>query len=288
MSQDCTIGDINIELSASRINSYGFYDSCIANKSQGYFVLSKFTKLDAYDPSEHKGVSLDDFYYPKAFNLLGVCARKNSCSEASIGRLYEDWFSQLDLEFTTQGPLNVKAFPPQNHNRPQFLDFKSFGTYFWIFFFAILLFSLASTFINRRLRRKDNDSEEDSSEESNPVIEKEQGKFWSHFDFIQNFQKISSPSKFKDPMSQTFVIARAIASVLVLIYHEGDEKKMMSLKYLEDFSSWRNFENKNPYFVFFFLGVGSVPMFFFIGGYVSIISIESFYKIPGAKAGAVF
>ena len=103
-------------------------------------------------------------------------------------------------------------------------------------------------------------------------------KIWHHFDYTENIKKIISPARFKDPISQTFIIARPIAIIFVLLFHETANRKGTTERFIAQFDSWASFEKHNPFVSVFQMGLYSVSVFFFMGGFVSIISIEGFYN----------
>ena len=292
MEKECTIKDISANFSSKRLNSFGLYESCVANKSQGYFVLSQMILNLHYSMADNqaKGINLDELNSQRNLNLLGVCTLTKDCSEASIAALHQDYFGQAKMmDNAIPSGLAVQSFSPEIRNH-KFLNFDYFSTYFLIFTALVIAFAVLSTIVTKFLRRKyqkelsKNSILEDNFDKSQAKqlqieIEKRlKSKIWHHFDLAANFKKITNPPRFKDTISQTFFLAKPIASLWVLFLHETLERRNLSETYLRDANSWMTFEKKNPSFAIFQLGYFSVPIFFFIGGFVSIISIEKFYQ----------
>ena len=100
--------------------------------------------------------------------------------------------------------------------------------------------------------------------------------FWAHFDLASNLGKITSPPKFSDPISQTFTVARPLAMVLVMFVHQLSYKKDISTLYGADYKGWQTYEKTSLATAFVQMGHYAVGVFFFMGGYVCIISSEGF------------
>ena len=112
----------------------------------------------------------------------------------------------------------------------------------------------------------------------NEIQKAVQRSFWHHFDLISNAKKIVSPPKFRDPISQTFTIARPLSMLFVILYHEFSIKKALSNRYGNNYQSWKMYEKTSLGVAFTQMGFYSVDIFFFIEGYVSITSIQNYLK----------
>ena len=279
MAKECTIADINTNLTGVRVNDLGWYDSCLSNSSQNYYLLAKY-----YERFNFK--NMDDFhpmqiYATTSFNFLGVCASA-ACSESSLASLYNASFDAVPKQTRKLGPLNIT-------NVPQFLENSQKVNFSVISFWSILVvlawFVIVTTFVNQKLRKKCYQILKEKSKEANSypkfrerIVKKLETDPIRHFDLVLNFKKLTSPPKFKDGVSQTFTVARAFAMILVVLGHELTARLQFSDIYTAAPSELKNYYTKSPILGMAQMGIYSVSMFFFIGGFVSIIAGESFYK----------
>ena len=276
--KECTLADINNNLTGSRVNNLGFYDSCISNTTQNYYLLTKYPKefsfedLDESDPV--------DLYSGTAFNIFGVCATA-ACSNTSIAALYDSIFDQIPEKARKLGPVNVTDVPDFLKNS-QKIDFSVIA--FWSVLAVIAWFVILSTLVNFKLRRRffrlyqeKFEKVADTEEIMLKVSDKIKTLPWRHFDLQQNFKKVISPPKFKDPVSQTFTVARAFAMLLVILGHELTARLQLSDLYTADPTGFIEYMKSSAGVGLAQMGFYSVSMFFFIGGFVSIIASEGFF-----------
>ena len=284
MTKECTLEDINNQLTANRVNSFGFYESCVLNNTLNYYFLAKYLETD-----DLKDVDPAEFIAPP-FNMLGLCTTI-ACSRASLSSLYDTIFDQIPpLKGRKLGPVNITQMPEFLENN-QKLDYTV--VIFWSVMAILAWFAILSTLVNYRLRRRYfrlyKEKFGQIASQKNIMI-KVNSKLktlpWRHFDLKENFKKLVSPPRFKDGVSQTFTVARAFAMLLVILGHEALIRLQLSDRYTSDFKAMTKFFQASVGVGFAQMGFYSVSMFFFIGGFVSIMSSDNFYeKAKKAKRG---
>ena len=77
---DCHLKDIRVNFSAKKINDFGFYDTCLSNKSRSYYMIRHSWGEDGWDS------------YGTSMRFLGVCTNYANCTDHSIRWLYQDFF----------------------------------------------------------------------------------------------------------------------------------------------------------------------------------------------------
>ena len=273
--KNCTFQDFEIGLTAQKVNGFGLYHSCVSDKSRRYFMLTRLLE----------GGGIGDNC--RVLNFFGVCSKDPNFSEESIRSIFDGVFDQLvnaDGSAPKLAPMKIYKFPDYLEGR--ITPFSSFSFYFLLVLALILLFAVFSTTMVKGLRvrlweqAEDDLYEErlDRKEEASKIEKVVKKSVWSHFDLVSNLRKITSPPKFADPISQTFTIARPLSSILIIFFHEITFKRDLSNLYGHNYEDWTNFENTSKIATLAQMGQYAVRIFFFMGGYVSIIASESFYK----------
>ena len=270
---NCLLEDFSIELSAKKVNGFGFYDTCVSDKSRRYYLLSQPTIGGIWTSV-------------RPLNFFGVCGKKPSCSEQSIIRVFEAIFEQLqDLKTPKDKATKLKVYKFPDHLEHRIKPFSSLSFYFLSILAMILLFSVLSTImvkilkvrLSKEAKKESLDQEDlDPKLESAKIENEVKRSFWAHFDLSSNLRKITSPPKFSGPISQTFTVARPLAMALVMFLHQLSYKKDISTLYGADYKGWQTYEKTSPATAFAQMGHYAVGVFFFMGGYVSIIASEGF------------
>ena len=173
MAIDCTIEDINIELSAQKINSFGFYDTCVNEKSRSYYMLTRLMKGGNFGNHASLGEA------QRSFNFFGVCANQPSCTKEFISWIYGDIFEQLQREKGSTAkllPMKVYKFP--DYFKDKIKPFSSFSFYFLLAMALIFFFAVLSTIKVKILRErllqheKESKEKEEDQDEKSEKIEK--------------------------------------------------------------------------------------------------------------------
>ena len=282
---DCTIANIDLKTSAPRLNSYGFYESCVLDKSQDYFLLSKVTK-----PFEFKytdDTDLVDFILKPPSLLYGVCAQAG-CSKDSIRGLFGNIFDQKPETTKKLGRLRVVDLPDYlNRQRRQDSVAITYMAAVFLVFWFVAIGSQTYRVLRKKWRRKyytDSAGTLSIEEIEVKVSKKLKNSFWRHFDLKTNFKKLITPRKQTDPLTQTFTLARSIGMLLVVLGHEFSERIELSDEYASSPKEALNFVRNNWGSTMAQMGFYAVSLFYIIGGFVSIISSQVFYE-KAKKAG---
>ena len=264
MERECTEADIFKSISPEKMNDFGFYETCISQQSAEYYL--------GLDPRITPGLPI---------HFFALCAKISNCSEESVRRLFDRLFDQFEQE---NGYLRDESNPIQiyrhsdGHQDP-FRFFSSISFYYLLAVILIALLAILSTTMIKGLKARIVEEEGEVGLNNDETAQKRREKqlkksFWSHFDMVANTKKITSPPKFKDPISQTFTIGRPIAMFLVMMVHEMTIKQRL----LTDPKNWQIEQKTHPGMAFVFMCCYAVSLFFFMGGYVSIIACDAFYK----------
>ena len=276
MSQ-CTVNNIVPEFSGTRVNDIGLYTSCLANKSQTYFMVVKpLIKPSLANISKtHKDQQFNSFFQHDNY-FYGVCANAD-CLYSSVVETIDPVFDTIKQNYGEAKAIHAPSFMSQQHK-----------TDFWVVSFTIamislLVFTILSTLINHfeKMRiakklRKARPSRLDSEilEEAEELTE---NKIWRHFDLIRNAKSIVNPS-IKNVSAQAFNLARIMSMLFVIFGHELAVRYYYASDSLDNFDDFLEYVRTSPLMALPQMGLFSVSIFFFMGGFVASITIPSFIK----------
>ena len=274
MSKNCQLGDINTKLTASRPNDLGFYHSCISNTSQSYFLLSRAK------PNPLQNISdLDprDLFELQELLSLGVCA-ESSCSQESIGRLYGDFFEilpekQRDYENLTTTDLNA-------YNKEFRVAAVDPLVVFAVLAFGILvIMSICSTCKNWA-KKSPKTKKKGPKDSKKPLKDKKRQppSLYDIFDLTKNTKSVISPPTRRDPITQVFTISRALAMPMVVIGHEITERIHQADPFVSHPVKTVEYLRTSQGVGVIQMALYAVSIFFFMGGFVTVIAGQSFIR----------
>lgn len=241
MNKECIIDHEN---SGDFFNNFGNYKSCVANKLKKYYILENgFVK----DGSNSYGMA------------LSVCASK-FCSPSQILKKVAPKFNIIGKLY----PINLnktKIYDIQKKISSSNLD--SCSTLYLTIVLILLVTVIYSTY---KISKKRNKGKE---------IKKTD--FFYQLDISRNFHSIFYP-RIKNPSAQAFDIIRALCMFLVIFGHQ------IMISHVVDAYSRDKDESYNEWAREGWLagvpqnGIYAVTAFFFMGGYVSILSGRKIVK----------
>ena len=132
---ECTVNNIVPEFSGTKINDIGFYTSCLANKSQTYFMVVKpLIKPDLGNITDKK---FNDYFQHDSY-FYGVCTNAD-CLYSSVVKTIDPVFGAIKQNYKEAEAIHAPSFMAKQHK----IDF-------WVVIFAIpmlamFLFTIYST-----------------------------------------------------------------------------------------------------------------------------------------------
>ena len=247
--KNCTIEDIRVDLTGARLNDPGFFKSCIKNPSLHY----NFLRREVIWPKITKDMKNKNYVLSYIKNhFFGVCSL-SICSKDSIAQLYGNIFDE-NQGFRYKS-LEIESFKSEKPEYP-----------FYPFYIYATILAILTTFILYSTFR---------SQKSIRIEGKKSKNFWAIFDLKENFEKAVKPIS-KDPLTQAFTLVRIIAIFQIILghYYVTFLGEIMYIDIPHYINSRRNSIGEGLAQISY----SSVCCFFFMGGYVTMISIPRLVK----------